>query len=51
VRQAVEDWLESGLDGRSDATVSKYRSVLKPMVQQIGRAVLRDLTATMCGGL
>jgi integrase len=45
VRQAVEDWLESGLDGRSEATVSKYRFVLKPVVQQIGRAVLRDLMA------
>jgi integrase len=45
VRQAVEDWLESGLDGRSEATVSKYRFVPKPVVQQIGRAVLRDLTA------
>jgi hypothetical protein len=45
VRQAVEDWLASGLDGRSEATVAKYRSVLKPLAQQIGRAVLRDLTA------
>jgi hypothetical protein len=45
VRQAVEDWLESGLDGRSESTVAKCRSVLKPVVQQIGRAVLRDLTA------
>jgi integrase len=44
VRQAVEDWLESGLDGRSEATISKYRFVLKPVVQQIGRAVLRALT-------
>jgi integrase len=45
VQQAVEDWLVSGLDGRSEATVAKYRSVLKPVVQHIGRAVLRDLTA------
>ncbi len=45
VRQAVEDWLAFGLDGRSDATVAKYRYVLKPVTQQIGRAVLRDLTA------
>jgi len=45
VRQAVEDWLESGLVGRSESTVAKYRSVLKPVVQRIGRAVLRDLTA------
>jgi hypothetical protein len=45
VRHAVEDWLDTGLDGRSESTVAKYRSVLKPVVQQIGWAVLRDLTA------
>jgi len=45
VRQAVEDWLESGLDGRSASTVTKYRYVLKPVVERIGRAVLHDLTA------
>jgi hypothetical protein len=45
VRQAVDDWLASGLDGRSESTVAKYRYVLKPVTQLIGRAVLRDLTA------
>jgi hypothetical protein len=45
VRQAVADWLESGLDSRSESTVAKYRYVLKPVTQQIGRAALRDLTA------
>lgn len=45
VRQAVDDWLESGLDGRAQATVTKYRHVLKPVTQQIGGAVLRDQTA------
>jgi len=45
VRQAIDDWLASGLDGRSESTVAKYRYVLKPVTQQIGRAILRDLTA------
>lgn len=45
VRQAIEDWLEDGLDGRSEATISKYRYVLKPVTEKIGRAVLRELTA------
>jgi site-specific recombinase XerD len=45
VRQAVDDWLAAGLDGRSAKTIEKYRYVLKPVVEQIGRAVLRDLTA------
>jgi integrase len=45
VQQAVEDWLDSGLDGRSAATVTKYRHVLKPVLKRIGRAPLRDLTA------
>src|SRR5215469_6797711 len=41
VRQAVDDWLASGMDGRSESTIAKYRYVLKPVVQIIGRAVLR----------
>jgi integrase len=45
VRHAVDDWLDSGLDGRSESTVAKYRYVLKPVTQRIGRAVLRELTA------
>jgi integrase len=45
VRQAIEDWLQDGLDGRSEATVTKYRYVLKPVTEKIGRAVLRELTA------
>jgi hypothetical protein len=45
VRQAVDDWLETGLDGRSESTVTKYRCVLKPVVERLGRAVLHDLTA------
>ena len=45
VAHAVDDWLVDGLDGRSEQTVAKYRHVLKPVLQKIGRAVLRDLTA------
>jgi hypothetical protein len=45
VRQAIEDWLEDGLDSRSEATISKYRYVLRPVIEKIGRAVLRELTA------
>jgi site-specific recombinase XerD len=45
LRHAVDDWLSSGLDGRSEWTIAKYRYVLKPVTQQIGRAMLRDLTA------
>jgi integrase len=45
VQHTVDDWLESGLDGRSDATATKYRLVLKRLLKQLGRANLRDLTA------
>src|ERR1022692_1498372 len=45
VQQAIEDWLCDGLDGRSAATVSKYRHVLKPVLDFIGHAPLRELTA------
>jgi integrase len=45
VRQAVNDWLANGLDGRAPKTVSTYREVLDPLVGLIGSAKLRDLTA------
>jgi len=45
VRQAIDDWLCDGLDGRSAATVTKYRHVLKPVLELIGHAPLWDLTA------
>src|SRR6266705_946205 len=45
VRQAVDDWLRDGLDGRSAATVTKYRHVLKPVLELTGHAPLRELTA------
>jgi hypothetical protein len=40
VRQAIEDWLEGGLDGRSKDTVTKYRYTLKPVSERIGHATL-----------
>jgi integrase len=45
VRQAVEDWLTSGLDGRSPKTVTKNQNVLQPILAVIGACKLRDLTA------
>jgi integrase len=44
VRQAVDDWLDGGLSGRSDRTRSVYREALKPLMAEIGRRPLRDLT-------
>ena len=46
VRQAAEDWLASGLDGRSPKTVTKNQNVLEPILTVIGARKLRDLTAT-----
>ena len=45
VRQAVDDWLESGLPGRSDRTRSIYREALTPLLERIGSRPLRELTA------
>ena len=45
VRQAGEDWLASGLDGRSPKTVKKNQNVLEPILTVIGARKLRDLTA------
>jgi integrase len=45
VRQAVDDWLEGGLPGRSDRTRSVYREALTPLMGQIGGKALRELTA------
>ncbi len=45
VRQAVEDWLANGLDGRSAKTMSTYSEVLDPLTALLGSAKLRDLTA------
>jgi|HubBroStandDraft_1064217.scaffolds.fasta_scaffold09290_1 integrase len=45
VERAVDDWVSSGLDGRSAATVAKYVHVLKPVLERIGRVTLPELTA------
>jgi integrase len=45
VRQAAQDWLASGLDGRSPKTVTKNQNVLEPILKIIGARKLRDLTA------
>ena len=45
VRQAANDWLAHGLDGRSPKTVTKNQNVLEPILAVIGARKLRDLTA------
>jgi integrase len=45
VRQAADDWLAHGLDGRSPKTVTKNQNVLEPILTVIGARKLRDLTA------
>ena len=45
VRQAAQDWLANGLDGRSAKTVKKNQNVLEPILTIIGTRKLRQLTA------
>ncbi len=45
LNQAVDDWLNEGMDGRSAATVAKYRNVLKPVLRLLGTKILTQLTA------
>ncbi len=45
VRQAAEDWLANGLDGRSAKTIKKNENVLEPILKVIGARKLRDLSA------
>jgi integrase len=45
VRQAVADWLEGGLPGRSDRTKDAYKEALAPLLANIGHRPLRELTA------
>jgi integrase len=45
VSQAVADWLDEGLDGRSDKTVTLNRHVLQPVVASIGWIQVRQLAA------
>ncbi|TVZ01575.1 hypothetical protein EAS64_29215 [Trebonia kvetii] len=41
VRQAVADWLEGGLPGRSERTRSVYKEALTPLMGQIGSRPLK----------
>jgi len=45
VRQATEDWLANGLDGRSAKTIKKNENVVEPILKVIGARKLRELTA------
>jgi hypothetical protein len=45
VRQAAEDWLANGLDGRAAKTIKKNQNVLEPILKVIGPRRLRELTA------
>jgi integrase len=45
VADALTDWLEHGLDGRSPKTLSTYREVTAPLLPLIGTIPLRDPTA------
>jgi integrase len=45
VRQAADDWLATGLDGRSPKTIRKNQNVLAPILTVIGARKLRELTA------
>jgi integrase len=45
VRQAAEDWLREGLDGRAAKTIKKNENVLGPILKIIGGTRLRELTA------
>ena len=45
VRQAAQDWLAHGLDGRSAKTIKTNQNVLEPILKVIGARKLRELTA------
>ena len=45
VRQAAQDWLAHGLEGRSPKTVTKNQNMLDPILTVIGARKLRDLSA------
>lgn len=45
VRQAVTDWLDGGLPGRSDRTKNAYQEASTPLLAKIGHRPLRELTS------
>jgi integrase len=46
VRNAVEDWLREGLDGRSERTRALYEGLLEPVLEIIGSRLLRELSTS-----
>ncbi len=45
VNQAVADWLDGGLPGRSERTKEAYKHAAGPMLAKIGHRPPRELTA------
>jgi integrase len=45
VQQAIDDWLDDGLEGRASRTVQLNRNVVKPLTVLLGSLELRKLTA------
>ena len=45
VGNVLDDWLASGLSGRSDRTRELYRDTVKPLRESLGNIKLRELTA------
>jgi integrase len=43
--RAVNDWLDEGMDNPSQQTIAKYRTVLRPLLAELGSRPLSDLTA------
>jgi hypothetical protein len=42
---AVSEWLDEGMDDPAEQTTTKYRTVLKPLLQVLGSRPVADLTA------
>jgi integrase len=45
VNEAVTEWLDGGLPGRSERTRNAYKEALAPLLAMIGHRPLRELTA------
>jgi hypothetical protein len=45
VGDALDDWLASGLSGRSDRTRELYRDTVKALRERLGEVKLRERTA------
>ncbi len=45
LRQAVQDWLCDGLDGRSERTLRLYEGLLEPVLDLLGNRQLREVSA------